>query len=450
MALYSTSVETAIYDPVFSSTRRCEFRLPDRDGALLPNLRLGNIGVSTASDAVPYALGCGVASLIKRIQLMDGNEELDSLREANAWLTFKSFFRTNAEASSIKMVEQGGAGRGFTSSTNMEITVPDPSKKYAVPTTVGPQEIFTGYIDLRVVFPILNQMTHLNTKIFPNLRVVIEYETSEQRILTTTGNSPVPTTPILMADVITDDALIASLDKQMMAAPVLFDAIEVDRIGLPVVKADPFDASDGEVAQNQTLQSKGFLGKYVKRICVQKSSTEASRYVDTTPTPSQVRGFGANGSLAMHKEQANLRINGRNLLGGNGYTTAAQFAMGVADTWGQVNTAPYMALESVGLDLAAETAVNAPAGVPPTNPSIRDSTTAANAKQSAIVGQGAYIGFRVDERCDNLQLQYQRAGRFQTAGKAPGTGGPLNLTLYAEVSKRLDVRGPGDWAVSYV
>ena len=64
MALYSTSVETAIYDPVFSSTRRCEFRLPDPDGALLPNLRLGNIGVSTASDAVPYALGCGVASLI--------------------------------------------------------------------------------------------------------------------------------------------------------------------------------------------------------------------------------------------------------------------------------------------------------------------------------------------------------------------------------------------------
>ena len=126
--------------------------------------------------------------------------------------------------------------------------------------------------------------------------------------------------------------------------------------------------------------------------------------------------------------------------------------MGTADTWGQINTAPYMALESVGLDRAAEACKNGPAGVPPTLPSMLVAGAAGIdiARQSAIVGQGAYIGFRVDERCDNLQLQYQRAGRFQDAGFAPGTGGPLNLTLYAEVSKRLDVRGPGDWSVSYI
>ena len=62
------------------------------------------------------------------------------------------------------------------------------------------------------------------------------------------------------------------------------------------------------------------------------------------------------------------------------------------------NTAPYMALESVGLDLAdtAIAAQNAPAGVPPTSPSILVAATAATAKQSATVGQQAYIGFRVD------------------------------------------------------
>ena len=83
MSIYSTSVESSIIDPVFSSSRRCEFRLPDREGAYMNNLRLGNVGVTTAA-IVPYALGCGVASVIKRIQLMDGNEELDSLREANS------------------------------------------------------------------------------------------------------------------------------------------------------------------------------------------------------------------------------------------------------------------------------------------------------------------------------------------------------------------------------
>ena len=187
MALYSTSVETQILDPVFSSKNRCEFRIPDRDGSYLPNLRLGNVGVTTAVNAVPYALGCGVASVIKRIQLMDGNEELDSLREANAWLTFKSFFRPNSEASGIKMIEEGGAGRGFTSSTSLEVDVPLPSQKFANSLAQGAENLFTGYIDLRVIFPLLNQMSHLNTKMFPNLRVVIEWETSEQRILVSTG-----------------------------------------------------------------------------------------------------------------------------------------------------------------------------------------------------------------------------------------------------------------------
>lgn len=442
MALYSTSVETAIIDPVFHSARRCEFRLPERDGAYLPNLRLGNLGV-TANALTAYALGCGTASCIRRIQLMDGNEELDSLREANAWLTFKSFFRSNAEAAAIKMPEEGGAGRGFTSSTSLEVKVPEPLKKYANTVAVGGTEVFTGYLDLRVVFPLLDQLTHLNTKMFPNLRVVIEYETDAARILVADNQVPVPTTPILMADVITDAALIATLDKQLMSGPVFYDAIEVDRMGIPVVPGVA-DHTAGSKAQSVVLQSKGFLGKYVKRICIQKASQDTARYV----AANAVRGFGANGSLAMHKETANLRVNGRNLLGGDGYTTFAQFAMGVADTWGQINCAPYGALESVGLDFARQDCVNAPAGVPPTNPSILEAGTAP--RQSQIIGQQAYMGFRLDEKVDNLQLQYGRFGRFQEAGDKPGTNTPLDLTLYAEVSKRLIVAGPGDWRVEYV
>lgn len=449
MALYSTSVETSINDPVFSSKNRCEFRLPDRDGSYLPNLRLGNVGVTTAADAVPYALGCGVASVIKRIQLMDGNEELDSLREANAWLTFKSFFRPNSEASGIKMIESGGAATGFTSSTSLEVDVPLPSQKFANSLAQKGENVFTGYIDLRVIFPLLNQMSHLNTKMFPNLRVVIEWETDESRILVTTGNTPIPTTPILLADVIMDEALIATLDSAMVGKPIMFDAIEVDRIGLPV--AGTFPAGDYTTTEQVvSLQSKGFLGKYVKRICVQKSAQDSGGYVDAAT--SKVRGFGANGSLSMEGEQSNLRINGRNLLGGNGFVTAAQTMMGVTDAWGEINSYPYSAISSVGLDNAENTvALNGPAGLPPTNPSLLNAAVAGTAKQSQLIGQQSYLGYRLDERCDNLQLQYRRLGRKQVAAVQPGTGAALNMTLYGEVSKQLVVRGMGgDWSVSYV
>jgi len=459
MSIYSTSVTTAIIDPAFNSSRRCEFRLPDRDGAYMSNLRLGNVGVTTTAIA-PYALGCGVASVIKRIQLMDGNEELDSLREANAWLTFKSFFRPNSEASSIKIPQQGGAGRGARSGTKMEISVPLPAQKFAADAatilTTG-EEVFTGYVDLRVIFPLLGQMSHLNTKMFPNLRIVIEYETDQARIIRVGGNAPVPTTPILMADIITDDALVATLDKQLMAKPVMFDAIEVDRIGVPQIPlTDTLDPAGGTgagslYAQSLVLQSKGFLGKYVKRICIQKSSQDKDRYGGIA-TDLNVKGFGANGSLAMHLERANIRVNGRNLLGGDGYVTAGQMAMGMADTWGELNSFPYAALESVGLDIASAAAKNGPAGLPPTLPSLRvlGGAGADVAKQSVLVGQQAYIGFRIDERCDNLQLQYQRSGRFQApAPVVPGTNTAMDLTMYAEVSKMLTVRGPGDWSVSY-
>ena len=419
----------------------------------MSNLRIGNVGVTTTAIA-PYALGCGVASVIKRIQLMDGNEELDSLREANAWLTFKSFFRPNSEAGSIKIPEQGGAGRGARSGTKMEIAVPLPAQKFAADaatTLASGEEVFTGYVDLRVIFPLLDQMSHLNTKMFPNLRVVIEYETDQARIIRVGGNAPVPTTPVLLADIIMDDALVATLDKQMMAKPIMFDAIEVDRIGVAEIPTTNVVGTGALVNQSLVLQSKGFLGKYIKRICIQKSSQDKGRYGGVA-TDLNVKGFGANGSLAMHLEEANLRINGRNLLGGQGYVTAAQMAMGMADVWGEVNSFPYAALESVGGDLAAAPCKNGPAGLPPTLPSLLEAGTGGIdvARQSALVGQQAYIAFRIDERADNLQLQYQRSGRFQLpAPVAPGTNTALDLTLYAEVTKILTVRGPGEWAVSY-
>jgi hypothetical protein len=126
--------------------------------------------------------------------------------------------------------------------------------------------------------------------------------------------------------------------------------------------------------------------------------------------------------------------------------------MGVTDAWGEINSYPYSAISSVGLDNAENTvALNGPAGLPPTEPSLLNAAVAAGAKQSQLIGQQSYLGYRLDERCDNLQLQYRRQGRKQVGAVQPGTGAALNMTLYGEVSKQLVVRGMGgDWSVSYV
>ena len=448
MSLYSTSIATAIIDPSFTSTRRCEFRIPFKNQAYLPNLRLGNVGV-TVNATTAYALGCGVSGIIKRIVLLDGEEEIDSLREANAWLTFKSFMRPNTEAESIKIPLEGGGGRGFTSSTSMEVAVPAPFQKYA--TVAGDNvnsHLHTGTIDLRTVFPILNSITHLSTNTFQNLRIVIEYETDQARIVVDTTQQAIPVVPILMADEITDEALIATLDKQLMANPVFWDTIEVDRIGLKAIQGAGADLTSQQIS----LQSNGFLGKYVKRLCIQKSPQDPSLNVIN----GLVQGFGGNGSVSQHSEQINLRVNGRSLVGGQGYVTPAQIAMAVSDTWGELNCPPYGAIESVGLDGAGVAIVNAPAGVAPTEPSLLISANAATARHSPTTGQLSYCAFRVDSRMDALQIEYGRSGRLQSVtapNTTPGQGGTavaLDLTVYAEVSRSLMVMGGGQWKIQYV
>ena len=451
MSLYSTSVSTATIDPVFHSARRCTFSLGLTDQAYLPNLRLGNLGVK-ANTTTEYALGCGVAGSIARITLLDGEEEIDSLRQVNSWLTFRSFFRPNSDAAFIKVPLEGGSGRGFTSSTSMETVVPLPFRKYATNDAglVNNQHIHTGTLDLREVFPILGSITHLSTAIFKNLRIVIEYETDQARMLIQDNKAATPIVPILMADEITDQALIQTLDKQLMSSPVFWDAVEMDQIGVKAISDTDNDggtvALRAENTQIVALQSAGFLGKYVKRMMIKKSPQSKALNV----VGNEVQGFGANGSLSMNKEQVNLRVNGRSLLGGRGYTTPAQMAMGTSDVWGEINAPAYGAVQSVGLDAAQEDAENAPAGVAPTEPSIL--TEGSAPRHAATTGQQSYCSFNMESRVDNLIIEYQRTGRFQAPNiiGQGGTGVAIDLTCFAEVSKSLTVMGGGKWRIQYV
>ena len=68
----------------------------------MPTLRIGNLGLSkTGATVNKYQFGAGTASVISRIRLMDGNEELDSLRNVAQWLTFKGALKSNSQNTNV-------------------------------------------------------------------------------------------------------------------------------------------------------------------------------------------------------------------------------------------------------------------------------------------------------------------------------------------------------------
>ena len=453
MSVYSTSVESDVIDPTFFSQQRCEFRLQNRGQSYMTNLKLGGLGMTIGDGTIgtrQYARGVGVASIISRIRLMDSEVLLDELRDVNSWMCFKSFLRSNAHAADIDLPKAAGSdGRGFTTSISQTT-----SSILAMEPMAGGGDVSANYgtLDLREVFPFLKEVKHLNTKVYKNLRVIIEWEQNRSKCLQQTDLASAIVSPILLVDEITDQALVSALDKDMLSAPVQFDAIELDKMNLSAV-AGTFTATNSFV-QEKTMRANGFNGKFVKRMLLQKMYSDAALLKDAD----LVRGLGLNGSVAMHREQINLRLNGRNVLAGAGINSPARLAMSVSDAYGDLNCVPYGHIESVGLDdgIATVAAANFPSGVPVTIPN--GAAAGSLPQQNDLIGQYAYAGFVVQERAANLALQYARTGHLQTAAAFPTNGGTsarggdseaLTMSLWGEVIKTLTVNSDMSYRIDY-
>ncbi len=483
MSIFSSSVKSHILDPVFHSENRCEFRLANRGESYMPTIRLGNIGLTKdANNNNLYHFGAGVASVISRIRLMDGNEELDSLRHAAQWLTFKGLQKTNSENVNVMSSLTGGS-IGWSAGASGELL----SMEEKVIRSEG-HESTLGSINLRDVFGFLNSVSHLSTKLFKNLRVVIEYHPNSKPELLVNNVSQVAglkkSVPILMVDEIIDDSLAATLDKQLQSASWV--SVEVDRATIPQV---PGITAAGAVAdekeQRSSLRINGFQNKAVSRVMVAKTfqDADAYKYVASVGGDTKIKGLAGYGSRAQHKERFNMRVNGRNLLAGDGLTSPAQMAMMLSDVWGELNMCPGQNTESVGLDTKYDLTVADPVtativGHAPYNwvgenlsepPVLSKSgvlngaatawATPPTAQQGFWVGNSSFIGIPVHDRVTDMQIDLVRTGTpsSATTGAAAFDAGttssagnylPLNIDVFAEISKRMDVMN-GSYKISY-
>ena len=458
MSVFSTSLQTAIIDPQFHSESRCEFRIENRGQAYMHTLRIGNIGLAKTAGTNPnaYHFGGGTSSVISRIRLMDGNEELDSLRNVAQWLTFKGALKTNSQNTNV-FNHLNGNQQGWVYGATGELLEARPEKQVRTG-----EDVTTGLLDLRECFGFLNNVSHLSTKLFKNLRVVIEYVPNTMQNAHLLVDLQIAANiaglkkniPILIVDEITDMALVNTLEKQLTGASWV--AIEHDLANIPAVPG--LAAVADEAVQRSQLRINGFQDKAVSRLMIAKcyeatgpGGPNVNQAGGLAGTIHQVKALGGYGSKALYKEKVNLRLNGRNVLSGDGLVTPAQQTMMLSDTWGALNMCPFQNQQSVGRDTAyANSALNV-VGINQTQPPVRSTAAGAAAavQQGYWISNSAWIGLPVQDRVTDMQIDLERTGTFSEGTQSSaGNFQALNLHVFGEVAKGMTVSG-GNYRIFY-
>ncbi len=418
MSFYKSSIKTNLIDPVlYQTNRRAEFRF-GKDQVLLSNMRVANIGITTAAGA-PYTpnKAAGLMEVIKSITLYDGSQVLDQQLKFDMYAAFKNYNKDNSSNYNVNHF-LNNAGMGY-NVIGLDIIPANPpvagedvtfitSLFDPTPTTDNQNTTPTMWLDLKACLPMLQSVLYLPTSIFKNLRLVIEFNDNvapNQQTLT----------PLLIADEMSDTSVKNQLLTQFKG--VDFVSVETDSLVVDAV----FKAGDGaDKPQSITKQLKGFNNKVLNKFFVVKQPSVATAG-DT------IRRLGSH---LYFNEADNVRINGRNLLVGNGIDTTAKSLAALSDTYGTCNS--YLNYQSLVKSFIDTAVLNDP--------------------EIDMLANQDYRAFRVGERVLQLDYQFSRLGVFKTdvaASNLLSNNSQTTLHFFGEVPKRLQVNPNGTYIIGY-
>lgn len=410
-AYFDGSVRTEYLDPVsYVPNGRCAFELDGSKMAYLSNMRILDLGVvSSALDE--YSLGLGALALIKNIRLMDARTELSALRNPAQYLFYKNANRSNAiNKSNDSYLKRNALGYEINSVDNkIKNIYPSGVVNTAEDTTT------TAYLDLRLVFPILNQLRVLPTQIFKNLRIELEFDAKRtNQILGDTANTMTTLRPVLAVDHITNDVLVKQEIEALMKAGTVWDEIETDAYVIPAVDTSGFQPAEVSV-QSAANSSLAFKGKVVERLLLCKQLQ--NKNLELTGT--EVNGFGGvASSQAVLNQTTQYRLNGKNIMPGFNGVSRPNERLGIAaDEWGSTNG-------FIGSNL------------------YKWSNKAASLADPLQAGQMSWDIVRVGARVADLQINIQRTNNRDADALSPTNAG-LVVNCYAEVKKALAVMADG-------
>lgn len=306
MSYYTQSVKTHVIDPVFNSANyRSEFRIT-KEGLFASNMRIHNLGVlgsvNNVIDLVAYNKLTGVVSAINNVFLYDGKEILDQKINLADSFGFTSYNNTNQLNSDVnKFSLRNGMGFVLARPPN---PLPDESEPPTpeLPSVVSsfyfnaPNEIGItqdplgedpsplGFLDLTKVFPLLSSMPVLDTTIFPNLRVVIEYKKTANALAYPDASFSTTSQPILVIDEILNEGVRKNFLANFSKNPVVWAAQLVETVQLPANKPKSkfrLNAFSNKTVRNLLVQKKGStnLSNVYKASCSEAQVSESYQVV---------------------------------------------------------------------------------------------------------------------------------------------------------------------------
>lgn len=415
-----SQLKTVYLDPEHHSTSKSEFRLHGR--AYLSDLKLLLNANSTGGI---YSVAAGVYGAIKHIRLLSGGVELDSCRFANYLMAFKNLNNSNKDNINLRK-------RLTHNSLGYEL---DEGMTFGARDTIGQDATSTaesesaGVLYLSEILPVLNELVIINTEsIFPNLRIVIEYNNDDKLQKDDTTNASTLSEPILMVSEVLSQS---DIDSSAKLDGLEWDTMEVDQIIIPAVGAG--------ATQHVIQKINGFDNKTVSRMLMVKQTLPLTNNYLAGGTASL--GFGVYNSFVQYKEKVNFNINSKPVFQ-NPLEEPGQKAQLLHDTWGKVNIIPYGNVGSQGLDKQGVVANNR-VGVPDLQ---------ANKHQSYKVGTQDYIALACSKRVNNLELDYLRVGPTDAGMDGSNTlkaqNDSLMIRIYGEVRKQIALKN-GKILVSY-
>ena len=427
-AQYSVNIKSQYYDPnTHVNNKMSEFRL-DKDQVYLPNLRL-QLGFSVDTATTAHRL-LGFESCIKNIRLLDGATELDSLRFANRYLSFHNQLGQNQQKLCVSSPLSGSSiGYILTGNDKVEPIVPE----HAVPT--ADSEVDCAIVDLRRVFPLLNSLDMLDTSVFKQLKIQIEYESDSAKLgLTDKGKVATISRPLLIADMVTNPEVSAKMRSSSQKS-VIWDVIEHDQMTIDANTAADSLATTTSNTQSVTSVINGFDNKFVGRMVVMKCYNDPNIGYNTNA----IDGYGAYNSPLYPGESLNIRKNGQFIFPGvNGIKSNGVRQHMLFQAWGDMCLLPYSGSPGIGRDDFDAASVNT-SGVP---------GFSASAKQSDLIGQASYYGFSVEDRCNQLNFTFSRQGFKDTQANNPYNVA-ADIHIFGECRKQLTMSG-GQYNISYM
>jgi len=422
----ANSTRLDIKDPQINQSKRfTEIKLDDVDTVYLSSsLKLVNVGY-VANPATNYNDLAGVLGSVRRMTLYDGKQVLAQQDELNRFSAFKNTLHENSENES-KRSHLMHNKMGFRVRKHPTIQFPQ-VKNGDVSTgqsNTAQATATKGGVYLSDCFDLLQKMPFIHTGVFKNLRLRVEYESDERKVIKRDNATGTATSDDvqLVCEILTDDNDIQAATEQALNMVVPHNEYVHDSFQV----AENKPASAGVSPSTQTVNAllNAYNGKYVNRMVMMNEYSDAAKYINAN----LVLGAGSLGSQRPFRNNIQARVNGANVLPDGGIGTSggssadAMLLARLVDTWGEQNN--YFGSYTHQLDNSAS-----------------NQEDGANRE-----GQLGYVGFVIEDKIDNLQIEFKRTSVYDLNAVSK-TGDSLRVHVFAEARKLLSVSG-GRYEVS--